>query len=377
MTVIYLIRHTQAEGNLYRMMQGHWDGDVTPLGYRQIDALAERFRTVPLDAVYASDLRRAVLTAEGAARHSGLPVQPDARLRELNVGPWEGQFFGNICHTDPERIELFMHSPGDWQLPGAETLADVTERAYPALCEIAERHPGHAVAVVSHGITIRCLLSRILNRPLSGQEPVPIVRNTAVTKLLYEDGVFTPEYLADDSHAAHLEMADWVANDGLRDAPFDPSADLPLYLKCYEDAWSAAHGGDRSAFRPELYSAAALRHWKQDPGAIRKLYHEDRSVGLVDLDTAHGAEQGVGWISLLYLLPEYRNRGYGVQLLGRAVVRYRALGRHALQLHAAPSNPAALRFYEKCGFARVGSEVGASGPLAVLEKPLGGAGHVH
>ena len=50
MTEIYIIRHAQAEGNLYRMMQGNWDGDVTPLGLRQIDALAERFRHVKIDA---------------------------------------------------------------------------------------------------------------------------------------------------------------------------------------------------------------------------------------------------------------------------------------------------------------------------------------
>ena len=42
MTELYLIRHTQAEGNLYRMMQGHWDGNVTALGWREIEALAER-----------------------------------------------------------------------------------------------------------------------------------------------------------------------------------------------------------------------------------------------------------------------------------------------------------------------------------------------
>ena len=44
MTEIFVIRHVQAEGNLYRHMQGHWDGGVTPLGVRQRDALAERFR---------------------------------------------------------------------------------------------------------------------------------------------------------------------------------------------------------------------------------------------------------------------------------------------------------------------------------------------
>ena len=47
MTKLYLIRHMQTEGNLFRLMQGHWDGDVTALGLRQIDALAERFRGVP------------------------------------------------------------------------------------------------------------------------------------------------------------------------------------------------------------------------------------------------------------------------------------------------------------------------------------------
>ena len=44
MTQIYLIRHTQAEGNRYRMMQGHWDGDVTPLGMKEVDALSSRFQ---------------------------------------------------------------------------------------------------------------------------------------------------------------------------------------------------------------------------------------------------------------------------------------------------------------------------------------------
>ena len=56
MTEIYLIRHTQAEGNRYRIMQGHWDGGVTARGERQIELLAARFREIPVDAVYSSDL---------------------------------------------------------------------------------------------------------------------------------------------------------------------------------------------------------------------------------------------------------------------------------------------------------------------------------
>ena len=119
MTELYLIRHTQAEGNLYRMMQGHWDGDITALGRAENDLLSERFRNIPLDAVYSSDLKRAVLTAEACARGKGIAVQPDRRLRELDLGLWETQFFGNVTSSSPEEVEKFLHSPGEWHVEGS------------------------------------------------------------------------------------------------------------------------------------------------------------------------------------------------------------------------------------------------------------------
>ena len=96
MTEIFLIRHTQAEGNIYRMMQGHWDGGVTEAGVIQQQALRQRFLDVPVDKVYSSDLRRAVFTAEAVSEPKGLEVIPDRRLREIDLGPWERGFFGNV-----------------------------------------------------------------------------------------------------------------------------------------------------------------------------------------------------------------------------------------------------------------------------------------
>ena len=63
MTRIYIIRHAEAEGNLYRRIHGQYDSLVTPLGYRQIQALEKRFQDIHLDAVYSSDLFR---TCKGA-----------------------------------------------------------------------------------------------------------------------------------------------------------------------------------------------------------------------------------------------------------------------------------------------------------------------
>lgn len=73
MTTIYLVRHAEAEGNLYRIAHGHYNSCITDdRGCRQIRALAERFRDVPVDAVYASDLIRTRTTAQSIYLPKGL-----------------------------------------------------------------------------------------------------------------------------------------------------------------------------------------------------------------------------------------------------------------------------------------------------------------
>lgn len=372
MTEIYLIRHAQAEGNLYRMMQGHWDGSVTALGMKQIDALAERFRTVHVDALYSSDLYRTRLTASAVTRyHRGLPMQLRPTLREINVGAWEARFFGDVAYESPEKMHDFLFEPEKWHVDGAETYAEVERRAYAELLKIAEENDGKSVAVVSHGVTILCLLSKILGVPLGDKEKLPISGNTAVTLLNFSDGVFTPVYVNDMSHLAALPVRAWQKTPGLRGEAIDPRLEADYYRHCYTDAWFAAHG-DIAGFTAEPYLAAAIKHHEFDKSSIIKIYDNETPAGLVDLDTARGAHAGYGWISLLYLAPEYRGLGCGIQLLGRAIVHYEALGRRSLRLHVADDNTAALEFYRRCGFEELGSEPGGSSRLLLMEKKIGG-----
>lgn len=87
MTRIYLIRHAEAEGNLYRIAHGHEEGLITDYrGPRQIRALAQRFRDIPVDAVYASDLIRTQTTAQAISMPKGLPLHPDPAFREIGMG---------------------------------------------------------------------------------------------------------------------------------------------------------------------------------------------------------------------------------------------------------------------------------------------------
>ena len=60
MTTIYMIRHAEAEGNLYRIVQGQHNSFITPRGHRQIACLAERFKDVQLDALYSRSEERRV-----------------------------------------------------------------------------------------------------------------------------------------------------------------------------------------------------------------------------------------------------------------------------------------------------------------------------
>ena len=369
MTEIYLIRHAQAEGNRFRIMQGHWDGGVTALGRQQIALLSDRLRDLRFDAVCSSDLYRAMLTASAVYRPRSLPLFTTPALRELNIGPWEQLFFGNLLHEEPELAQRFLTDPANWRLEGAETFAELTDRAYPALEAIARRYEGGRVAVVSHGVTIRCLLARITGIDLRDREKLPMLLNTAVSVLRWEKGAFSLELFNDDSHLDALPRRNWGSTATLRHRPLDPRTERDYYCACYRDAWLAAHG-DLRGFYPEPYWKAAREHLRLDPDSVLVLLDGDKPVGLVDLDPLRASEEGCGWLSLLYLIPEYRGKGYGIQALGRAVVGFRTQGRRALRLLAAEDNAAACAFYRREGFSCVGEEEGSHGRLLLLERPL-------
>ncbi len=375
MTEIYLIRHAQAEGNVYRMMQGHWDGDVTDAGMEQIAALAERFKDEDIDAVYASDLHRTMLTASAITKYHPLTIIPEPRLREINVGPWETKFFGNVMHDEPELARQFMYDQDKWYKEGAETYKQVGDRVYPALEDIARRHEGQKVVAVSHGVSIRCFIARVSGMSLNDVENLPIVKNTSVTKLIWENGKFSIAYLNDYSHIIPLGDKAWGTTNDLRDVAMNPAEHRDYYVSCYEDAWRAAHNSTKG-FGGSVYLESAISHYNADNSAVLCIYDDETPVGLIDMDTRRGAKEGCGWVSLIYLNPQYRSKGYGIQLLARCISKYSFMGRKKLMLHVADDNKPALAFYEKYGFKTVSAENTGTGKLYLMEYDLGGRHHV-
>ena len=125
MTTIYLIRHAEADGNLYRRAHGWYDSVITDRGYRQIAALSKRFASTHFDAVYSSDRRRTMTTALSVYKTHGLPLVTTPRVREIGIGVWEDHPWAELERTDGEQLERFNTDAAHWHVAGGEHLPDV------------------------------------------------------------------------------------------------------------------------------------------------------------------------------------------------------------------------------------------------------------
>ena len=187
-TTLLLVRHGETDWNRDRRLQGHADPELNGEGLRQADELARSLAVEPPAAVYASDLRRARRTAEVVAERLGLPVATDARLREIDVGEWSGLHVHEVAERFPAGYTRWRELTGHgWER--GETYDELGARVLAALSEIAARHPGETVLVVTHGGPIRAVAAAAAGVGYAeARRTTPVVANCVVTRFAVEDG---------------------------------------------------------------------------------------------------------------------------------------------------------------------------------------------
>lgn len=150
---LYLVRHGENRANLTKeLSHREVDYSLTEKGILQARQTAEVFRTLPLEAIYSSPLKRARETAEiiGAAR--GLPVTVLEDLREVNVGDLEGQPVTAELWAQHNRIiEGWMDGKREVSFPGGEDYWTLRDRMLRAVAQILEAHPEGASLAIGHG----------------------------------------------------------------------------------------------------------------------------------------------------------------------------------------------------------------------------------
>ncbi|NDJ78728.1 MAG: histidine phosphatase family protein [Chloroflexi bacterium] len=181
-TRVLLIRHGETDWNAAGRWQGHAPVPLNATGAEQARKLAayladQRTRNgTRFDTLYSSDLTRSMQTATAVAQALGLEVRPDVRLREVDLGEWQGLNRAETQAWDPERYAAFV---ADWYTvppPGGESRNQLMARARAAFDDITAGHVGGSIALVSHGGTIGMLIESLF-----GHIDRPTLSNTSLT----------------------------------------------------------------------------------------------------------------------------------------------------------------------------------------------------
>ena len=200
MTKVIFIRHGQTEWNVTGRYQGQSDVKLTEEGRKQAEKLADNFPVAKVDAIYASDLCRAMVTAETIAKKFGLKVQAEPAFRELSFGDWEGLTYQQIVDKWEEAMANFLQHPDILEIPGGESFPAVQQRAMKRLNELIEKHDGQTSVVVAHGAVLRTMLTAALHMPLQYLWSIRQF-NTAVNIVRYDaDANPTVELLNSTAH---------------------------------------------------------------------------------------------------------------------------------------------------------------------------------
>ncbi|NNC91615.1 MAG: histidine phosphatase family protein [Acidimicrobiia bacterium] len=200
-TLLTLIRHGQTDANIDDRWQGVTDGELTIDGRAQAAALADWYPG--LDTLYTSPLQRAQDTAAALADVLGVQVEHHDGVIEMDLGEWEDLTTPRI-QTEWAHLWEQIYDRGE-DLPRGttgESLTATAARMEAALQELAHRHAGAKVGVVSHGGAIRSYVLDLLDIGHAGRDRLAFVDNTAVTHILISEDSAT---IADYNVAPHLE----------------------------------------------------------------------------------------------------------------------------------------------------------------------------
>ena len=151
-TRILAIRHGETDWNVATRIQGQIDISLNAQGEWQAKQVAKALADEELHAVYASDLSRALVTAQQIASLHQHEVKQVIALRERHYGFFEGQTWDEIQTAHPEDAALWRDRDPHWTPKnGGESLVMLHERVKQMVNAIASQHRGEQIAVVTHG----------------------------------------------------------------------------------------------------------------------------------------------------------------------------------------------------------------------------------
>jgi len=171
--LLYVVRHGQTIENLKGIIQGHLPGHLSKEGKQQAKKIAKRLKQESFDAIYVSDLARAVDTAKEIVRfHKKTKVIITKGLREVDMGPYSGKF--------SKDFKIPIGGPAT-ELKGVETRVNLVKRAKKLINEVYKTYPSGKVLFVTHGSFGRAIHGAIMGIKPNEIHKIERPNNTAVS----------------------------------------------------------------------------------------------------------------------------------------------------------------------------------------------------
>jgi probable phosphoglycerate mutase len=206
-TQVIIVRHGQTQWNNRGIRQGHLDSDLTDKGIAQAKALGTRLAREKFTTLYSSDLGRAVHTAKMIAATTGHQIVTDARLRERHLGIFQGLSGDQIKAKYPEEYRLHRTLGPDYVIPDGESVRQQVARNVAYLADIAGKHLGETIVVVTHGGVLSGLFRHTFSIPFEAPRRFEFT-NAGLNVFNYEEGHWFLQTWGDTSHLCEVGTVD-------------------------------------------------------------------------------------------------------------------------------------------------------------------------
>lgn len=198
---ILFVRPGETDWNRAGKQQGVVAAPLNALGIRQAEKLGDFLRLIGVSELYVSTTRRAAQTGEIIAARLGLPAVRDERLRERNVGHWQGLTLAEIREWYADEYEALQQDLDGFRIPDGESRSEVEARMNAALTDILGRADGETVAIISHTTAIKLVVAALT---ANSDVKMADLTNTSVTTIA-RGGDDEPWKLIAADDVLHLE----------------------------------------------------------------------------------------------------------------------------------------------------------------------------
>jgi broad specificity phosphatase PhoE len=181
---ILFIRPGETDWNRAGKQQGVVAAPLNALGVRQAEKLADFLPVIGAGALYVSTTRRAAQTGEIIARRLGTEMHIDDRLRERDVGHWQGLTLAEIREWYADEFGALQQDPDGYVIPGGESRSAVQKRMQAAIADILQEAAAETVVVISHTTAIKMVLRLLV---ADTEFEMADLTNTSVTTIARDD----------------------------------------------------------------------------------------------------------------------------------------------------------------------------------------------